>query len=212
VHYAFLKSAENSALFDTHHEGGGGCWENFFYPSSELSSIFAGARRRAQSIKKNIFGVFACFIKKNYCRLLGPNKNFIIKNQLTLMFTLCSVYFMYSYLQYLEWLPCTTIYVRLSHTDNTLYNLEKVLYMSTDVHGKEYFATIVAPQYLHMVSTKNYLFNLSSIKTDKQATVDWAFLLSPPYVLVKRSGCISRGSTIVASVPWLECQLIYTVQ
>jgi hypothetical protein len=78
--FEFLKSAENSTFYDSHHGGGGGLRKCFFAPSPVLPRIFAAAGGgHARSIKKLFFGVFArmFYIKMKLLQVARiPNKFF----------------------------------------------------------------------------------------------------------------------------------------
>jgi hypothetical protein len=56
-----LKSPQNSAFFDTHHEG---VEKNFFYPSYVPKRFFEAAPGRARVIKKIFFAGFTFFTSK----------------------------------------------------------------------------------------------------------------------------------------------------
>jgi hypothetical protein len=57
-----LKSTQNSAFFDTHHEG---VWKKFFFdPSYVPMHFFEAAPGRARAIKKNFFAGFPFFTSK----------------------------------------------------------------------------------------------------------------------------------------------------
>jgi hypothetical protein len=78
-----LKSALNSAFFDTHHVG---VWKNFFFTPLMCMHEFLGPFPEAHGRSKFFFStVFACFTSKwSNLRVTGIKNKIFIKNWLTL--------------------------------------------------------------------------------------------------------------------------------